>query len=351
MAEGLQRRAHADAVLLAELAHRRQPVAGAQGAAGDAALDLRGQALVQRGLRVGHGRILAAFADPVPAQMWRRPTDTDRPGSAPVPVQFSRSWICRAAALRPTLAPRGASGGPPCRSSPPSSCNCVRANCSPWPACLWPSRAGASGSPATATRPITCSAAARRCRSSRVRARWSVRTGRRVSACRACPGDVRGALRRGLRRLAARLAPRLPCEASTSASPSERERHLLEEAVRHVVALHAVVLGPLPVGLHRRAEQVVDEGKVCGVVVVDRLVVLRVVPVVEVGRDDHVAQRTEAHAHVGMVEDRVEADDDDVGVDHLLAKPERVDRRRAPACASSSARGCAGASRPASPCS
>ncbi len=62
-----------------------------------------------------------------------------------------------------------------------------------------------------------------------------------------------------------------------------------------------------------------------GVVAVQRFLVLAVVPVVEVGRDEHVAQRAEAHAHVGMVEHRLEPDDDDVGIDHFLGKAQHVD--------------------------
>src|SRR5690606_28720252 len=103
-----------------------------------------------------------------------------------------------------------------------------------------------------------------------------------------------------------------------SALPDKGELQLLEEAVGHVVAHHAVALGPQPRALDGGAEQVVEERVVRRVVLVDRLVVLAVVPVVEVGRDDDVAQRPQAHADVAVVEHRLEADDDDVGVDHLL---------------------------------
>ncbi len=44
-----------------------------------------------------------------------------------------------------------------------------------------------------------------------------------------------------------------------------------------------------------------------------------VMPVMEV-RDD-VAQRAETYTHVGMVEHRLEADDDDVGVYDFLENP------------------------------
>ena len=78
----------------------------------------------------------------------------------------------------------------------------------------------------------------------------------------------------------------------------KRKRLLRQEAVRHVVADHAVVRRQRFVLRHldRRAEQVVEEREVRGVVAVDRLVSLRVVPVVEVRRDDQVAQRPQPHA-------------------------------------------------------
>ncbi len=61
----LQRGADAHAVLLAQLAHRRQPVAGAQRAARDRAFDRLGDALVQRGV---HG---ALWRQRAPAYRYR----------------------------------------------------------------------------------------------------------------------------------------------------------------------------------------------------------------------------------------------------------------------------------------
>src|SRR5687767_14391770 len=79
-------------------------------------------------------------------------------------------------------------------------------------------------------------------------------------------------------------------EVKSSRFPGERKLELAHEAVGHVVAQHAVRLRPQFAALHRGAEQVVEEGEVRGVVLVQRFLVLAVVPVVEVGCDDHVAQ-------------------------------------------------------------
>ncbi len=62
------------------------------------------------------------------------------------------------------------------------------------------------------------------------------------------------------------------------------------------------------------------------IVAVQRGLVLRVVPVMEIRRHDHVAQRPEANAHVRVVEDRLEAHDDDVRIDHALVESQHVDR-------------------------
>src|SRR5450755_1787313 len=71
-----------------------------------------------------------------------------------------------------------------------------------------------------------------------------------------------------------------------SGSPREGEHQLLHETVRHVIADDAVAVGPRPLGPVRGAEGVIEEGEVRRVVAIDPLVVLRVVPVVEVRRDD-----------------------------------------------------------------
>src|SRR6516225_5672599 len=65
-------------------------------------------------------------------------------------------------------------------------------------------------------------------------------------------------------------------------TPPERKHLLPDETVRHVVADHAVFLGEFLRRLHGGAEQIVQEGVVRGVVLVDRLFVRGVVPVVEV---------------------------------------------------------------------
>ena len=61
-----------------------------------------------------------------------------------------------------------------------------------------------------------------------------------------------------------------------------------------------------------------------GVVAIQRRLILAVMPVMEVWCDDDVAQRAEANADVGMVEHGLKADDQDVGVDHLLGETEHV---------------------------
>lgn len=112
----------------------------------------------------------------------------------------------------------------------------------------------------------------------------------------------------------------MPAQAADARSvflafPRKRKLQLLEKSVGHIVAQHSVVLGPELGAFHSSAKQVVQEGEVRGVVFIERFLVLAVVPVVEVGRDQHVAQRAQAHAHVGMVEHRLEAHDDDVRID------------------------------------
>ncbi len=64
-------------------------------------------------------------------------------------------------------------------------------------------------------------------------------------------------------------------------TPEERKQHLLPEPNGHLVAHHAVVRRPLPIALNGGAQKVVERREVRGVVLVDSLNVLRVVPVVE----------------------------------------------------------------------
>ncbi len=101
--KGLQRGAHADAVLVAELAHRGQPVPRAQCTAGDATLDLAGQALIQRRVRI-HRSILDRFRISVPAQIRRSATGTERCARGSVLAQFGKRWVCRDRPALPTLA-------------------------------------------------------------------------------------------------------------------------------------------------------------------------------------------------------------------------------------------------------
>ena len=63
-----------------------------------------------------------------------------------------------------------------------------------------------------------------------------------------------------------------------------------------------------------------------GVVAVERGLVLAVVPVMEVGRDDDVAQRAYADADVGVIEHGLKPYDQDVGVDHFFRESEHVNR-------------------------
>ena len=107
----------------------------------------------------------------------------------------------------------------------------------------------------------------------------------------------------------------------------EREGLLPEEIRRDVVTDDAVLVGPLAVGVHRRAEEMIEEREVGRVVAVDRFGVLGVVPVVEVGSDEHVGERAQAHRHVGVVEDRLEAHDHHVRVDHVLREAQEEDGR------------------------
>lgn len=104
--------------------------------------------------------------------------------------------------------------------------------------------------------------------------------------------------------------------------PGEWKLELLDEAVWHIVAQHAVALGPKLVAFDRRAKRIVDKGKVGRVVAVQRRLVLAVVPVVKVGRDDEVAQWPQTHAHIGVVKHRLKAHQHDVGVNHLFGKPQ-----------------------------
>ena len=108
--------------------------------------------------------------------------------------------------------------------------------------------------------------------------------------------------------------------------PRKRKLKLLHESVRNVVAKHAVFLRPELVAFHRRAEDVIEECVVRRVVAVERRLILAVVPVVKVGRDDDVAQRAQAHADVGVIEHGLKTDDQDIGVDHFFRKTEHVNR-------------------------
>jgi hypothetical protein len=49
----------------------------------------------------------------------------------------------------------------------------------------------------------------------------------------------------------------------------EGEQVLRHKAGRHVVAHDPITIGPLAVGVHRRAEEVVEKGEVGGVVAID----------------------------------------------------------------------------------
>src|SRR3569833_949528 len=80
---------------------------------------------------------------------------------------------------------------------------------------------------------------------------------------------------------------------------AEREHLLVDETVGHVVADDTVVgrEGFFLRHFHRRAEHVIEEGVVRRVVAVDRLVVLRVMPVMEIRRHDQILQRSPQQKH------------------------------------------------------
>ena len=73
--------------------------------------------------------------------------------------------------------------------------------------------------------------------------------------------------------------------------PCKRKLELLHEAVRHIVAEHAVFLGPQLMAFHCGTKDVIEERKVRRVVASQRGLILAVVPVMKVRRDDDVAQR------------------------------------------------------------
>ena len=70
----------------------------------------------------------------------------------------------------------------------------------------------------------------------------------------------------------------------------------------------------------------IDEREVRRVVAVDRLAVRTVVPVMEIRRHDQVLQRAPGQAHVGVVENGLEADHDDVCIHHLLRETQHIER-------------------------
>ena len=72
-----------------------------------------------------------------------------------------------------------------------------------------------------------------------------------------------------------------------------------------------------------RAEQHVEERGVGGVVFVQRLGVRRVVPVVELRRDDEVAEPANVHLDVGMNQHRLHADENQISENRVLRKPNR----------------------------
>ena len=70
--------------------------------------------------------------------------------------------------------------------------------------------------------------------------------------------------------------------------PRKRKLELFHESVRYVVTEYAVLFRPQLVAIHCRAEDVIEEREVRGVIAIQRRLILTVVPMVEVWRDDDV---------------------------------------------------------------
>src|SRR5262245_18184289 len=89
-------------------------------------------------------------------------------------------------------------------------------------------------------------------------------------------------------------------------SPAERVEELRDEPLRHLLAQEAEPLRPPVRGQVEGAEQEIEEREEPGEVLVEPFLLRRVVPAVEGGARDHVAQGTEGPGQVRVDEDRPE---------------------------------------------
>ena len=71
----------------------------------------------------------------------------------------------------------------------------------------------------------------------------------------------------------------------------------------------------------------VDNREISGIVLIDRFLVCRVMPVMEVGRGENVTQGPKRNAGIGVDEQSLDAYPDDVGVNRVFCKAKQVDRQ------------------------
>ena len=100
----------------------------------------------------------------------------------------------------------------------------------------------------------------------------------------------------------------------------------MQPALRHRLAADPVGLRPPRGRQVGGAEQPVDHRQVDREVAVDGDPVQRVMPVMEARRHHEPFERAQAEPHVGVDEDRVERDEDEVGVERRRREAEHVER-------------------------
>src|SRR5688572_9939140 len=92
--------------------------------------------------------------------------------------------------------------------------------------------------------------------------------------------------------------------------------------VGNPITAESVAIGPSIIRAVVSAEQSIDPRQVHGEVLVAGISVRAVMPVMKTRCHDHVLDTAEAEPHVGMDENRVKRDEDQIGVDRTAGEAE-----------------------------